>query len=332
MKHMKESIFLSAIRSFCNTLLGTIGIFFGFIPILIIVSFFSTTTEDLSKNKIEFLPNHLGESKILPASTPAVLQLYITGTIGMDFKAQDINSQLLESKRGMFRKDRVKAILLYINSPGGTVVDSDNIYRSILSYKQKYKVPVYAFVEGLCASGGMYIACSADKIYSSPVGLIGSVGVRMGPFFNVYNTMEKYGVKSETLVSGKDKDALNPFRKWKNDEDKFYQGISDYYYSVFIDIVSNSRKIDKNDLLNNYGAHVFDPIKAKEYKYIDEANMSYEDTLLDLIKEAKIDPNKPYQVATLIPKKNWLTPITGKVLIFFKSMFNSIFFDKSVTL
>lgn len=65
--------------------------------------------------------------------------------------------------------------LVYINTPGGTVVDADGIYRALLEYKTKYDVPIYAYIDGLCASGGMYVALAADKIFASDVSLIGSV-------------------------------------------------------------------------------------------------------------------------------------------------------------
>ena len=331
MKYLKESIFLSAIRSFFNTLLGTAGIFLAFIPIVLMITFFSHSTEDFAKTKIEILPNHKGNMKMLSMNTPAILQVNISGVIGADFavKASEVKMQLLESRKGILKNNRVKAILLYINSPGGTVIDADNIYRNILAYKDKFKVPVYAYVDGLCASGGMYIACSADKIYSSPVGLIGSVGVKMGPFFNFYDLMDKYGVKSETLTQGKDKDALNSFRKWKKDEDQFFQDINAYYYNMFVNIVSKARNMDRNTLINTYGAHVFDPVKAKEYKYIDEINMSLDETLVDLLKSANIDPEKPYQYLTLVSKRTWLSPITGKAMSFFRNTLKSAFISNS---
>ena len=68
-------------------------------------------------------------------------------------------------------------------APGGAADDSVGIYRALCEYKKKYNVPIYAFVDGLCASGGMYIACAADKIYATPSSVIGSVGVIMGPLF-----------------------------------------------------------------------------------------------------------------------------------------------------
>src|SRR5690606_22323692 len=115
------------------------------------------------------------------------LQINVHGVIGdaksgIDTKmAQNI---LLDSRTGDFKNERGKGILLHMNTPGGTVVDSDNIYRMLKTYKERYKVPVFAFVDGLCASGGMYISCAADKVYAGPASIIGSVGVIIGPFFN----------------------------------------------------------------------------------------------------------------------------------------------------
>ncbi|MFI5264393.1 MAG: S49 family peptidase, partial [Candidatus Kapaibacterium sp.] len=90
----------------------------------------------------------------------------------------------VESQEGDFKNNRVKGILLYMDTPGGYSTDSDTIYRLLMEYKKQYKVPIYAYVDGLCASGGMYIAITADKIMASDTSLIGSIGVIAPTFMN----------------------------------------------------------------------------------------------------------------------------------------------------
>ncbi|MBN2479066.1 MAG: S49 family peptidase [Parachlamydiales bacterium] len=332
MEFTKESIFISSIRSFFSTLLGTIGIFIAFIPIFIILSMFSSGKEDIFKTKLEILPDHLGNMKILGMSTPAVLQVNISGIIGIDggIKSQDIEYQLLESRKGILKNNRVKAVLLNINTRGGDVIDADTIYRELMYYKEKYKVPVYAYTNGFCASGGMYIACAADKIYSSPVSIIGSIGVISGPFFNFYDTMQKIGIQAKTISEGKDKDALSPFRKWKEKEGESFEELTEHYYKMFVNLISTSRNIDKDKIINEYGARVFNAEKAKEIGYIDNANSNYKEALVELLKEAKLDPEKSYQVVSLIPKRNWFTQFSAQSKMFFKGILTNLFSNDQV--
>jgi signal peptide peptidase SppA len=215
-----------------------------------------------------------------------------------DLNAKTVEAQLLDSREGALKGDRVKAILLHINSPGGGALDAHAIYARLKEYKEQYKVPIYAYVDGMCASGGMMIACAADKIFSGPVGIIGSVGVLMGPNFNVAGLMERYGVKQLTITRGKDKDMLSPYREWKPGEDQSLEDIIDYDYNLFVNLVAEARpQMNKNRLIHEFGAQVYDPVRAEDYGYIDDGKSSYSAALTSLVKEAEID--EKYQVVEL---------------------------------
>jgi len=242
-----------------------------------------------------------GSRRPLPPSTPVILRINIHGVIGGRYlNSKTIETQLLHSREGTLKNNRVKGILLHINSPGGLVVDSYNIYKMLSDYKARYHVPIYAYVDGLCASGAMMIACCTDRIFSSPVGVIGSVGVRMGPNFNFAKIMEMYGVKQLTLTEGKHKDELNPFREWAPKEGQTLQEILAYNYQLFLSIVTAARpSLSRNKLVHEYGARVYDPIKAAEYGYIDDGNSSYESALLQLLKQIGMEEEEKYQVMEL---------------------------------
>ena len=172
------------------------------------------------------------------STTPVILKVNVQGVIGIDDLTRHKFQELLtESREKSLKNDRVKAILLCIDSPGGTVSDADGIYNALKAYKKQFGVPVYAYVDGLCASGGMYIACAADKIYASDASLVGSIGVLFPAMFNFVKLMEKVGVDSKTLIAGKGKDEMNPFRTWKPDEGANYQKIVDDFYEIFVDVV-----------------------------------------------------------------------------------------------
>jgi len=290
---MRDSIFLSSIRAFFVALFSVAGITFGFFPILILIGLFSDTTSSTPTATFtpEIVANAEGKRKVLSGSAPVILKLNIDGVIGIaPLDSDTMRSQLVESREDQLKDNRVKAILLHINSPGGTVVDADGIYRALKAYKEQYKVPVYAYIDGLCASGGMYIAMSADKIYASDASIIGSIGVLSPSFLNFSQLMDKIGIQALTLTAGKGKDELNPLRPWKPGEQDNIQSIIDYYYQQFVDIVVQNRpEVIKEKLINDYGAKIFNPIQAKEIGFINAAGYSLNMTIKDLLKEIGIE-------------------------------------------
>lgn len=301
MEIQTDSIMKTASRSLVKSFAKVIGLFLGVIIAFIIVSIF--TNRDLLPQPSEpmLLPDAHGQRKLLPPYTPAILVLRVDNVIGMgDLTTEKFKQLLLDSREGLLEKDRLKGIMLYINSPGGSAIDSDNIYSMLMHYKQEHKIPIYGFVDGLCASGGMYIAAACDKIYSVPTSIIGSIGVRSGPNFNFVGLMEKYGVSSLTFTQGKDKDMMNPFRPWMPQEGASIQNVLQAMYERFINVVTTSRtKMSKDLLVNQYGANVFIASQAEDNGYIDHANASYEMTIQDLVKASGIADGDAYQVIQL---------------------------------
>lgn len=236
-------------------------------------------------------------------TSPIVLRLEIHGVIGTgNLKPAIIREKLFASQEGLFH-GRTKAIILEINSPGGLASDSYAIYELLKDYKKRTGVPIFAHIEGLCASGAMMIACSADKVFANPSSITGSVGVIMGPAVNVYDLMTTHGVKAKTLTAGKDKDALNPTKKWAPDEGAHIQRAVDEDYELFVDIVTSNRKrISKEALVGSYGAHVFAAKDALSHGYIDAIIPSYEQFLEQTVAETKISSN--YQVIGLRIQKS----------------------------
>jgi protease-4 len=309
---MRQSLFFSALRSFFTALFAVIGIGIGFLLLMILIAALpsTTSTTDLTnKFSPEVMANANGERKSVSATVPVILKLNLHGVIGGEELTTDMIKQLLvESREGSLKNDRVKAILLSINSPGGTVVDSDGIYRAIKHYKEQYKVPVYAHVDGLCASGGYYSACAADKIFATEASLIGSIGVIVSPFFNFTQLIDKLGIQALTLSAGKGKDELNPLRPWKAGEQENLQSIINYYYALFVDIVAANRpELDKSKLINDYGANVFNPTEAQQYGYINEKNSTESDVLKLLLQQIGIE-NEEYQVVEL-QHKTWFSEL-----------------------
>jgi len=319
---MRDSIFYVSLRSFFKALFTIIGLGFGIIPLLVIISLFgSSESEPDSKFTPKIAPNAEGVRKRMSKDSPVILKINIVGLVGgEELSMKNIRQQLVESREDTLKNNRVKAIILNVETPGGTVVDAAGIYDALKSYKEQYKVPVYAYVDGLCASGGMYIACAADKIYASDVSIVGSIGVIAPSFLNLTNLLEKIGVSSLTLFAGKGKDDLNPLRPWVPGEQDSYQSIINTYYNNFVDLVASNRpKLDKNKLIKEYGANVFPAKQAAQYGYIDGSGVSYSETLKMLLKEISIEDDY-YQVIEM-ESKTWFNTLfdsqssvfTGKI-------------------
>lgn len=301
----RESIFTNAVRSLCTSFATILGIVIGLAVAATIFMTIAAPSYLPEGPDPLIMPDAHGERAVLPGNTPAILRIEVQGVVGVDDLTGPVFHDILaHSRKGILQGDRVKGILLHVDTPGGTVVDADAIYRALLAYKEKFKVPVYAFVNGLCASGGMYIVSAADKIYATYPSVIGSIGVIMGPTFNFADAMAKYGVAALTITEGKDKDALNPFRPWKPGEDASIRDITARMYEQFVNIVTNARpKLDKTKLIQDYGAHVFIAKEAQTLGYIDVADTNYGDALTDLVAAAGIGEKEKYQVIQLVPPK-----------------------------
>lgn len=294
----RESIFISAIRSFCNAFFAILGISICFLLVGIVFAFAIGSSSAPEKTSFSIESDANGNRTPLPISSPAILKITLEGVVGAGkLITPSVESILLDSREGILKNNRVKGILLCINTPGGSVTDANGIYETLKTYKERYKIPIFAYVDGTCASGGVYIASAADKIYASSVSIIGSVGVILGPIFNFYGLMEKWGIKATTISTGMDKDILNPFAPMKPGEDTSFYKISEHLYNLFVDIVVAARpRLDKEKLINTYGAQVYVATTAQELGFIDVANTNYEHAVKDLALAAGIKEDEKYQV------------------------------------
>ena len=166
---------------------------------------------------------------------------------------------------------RVKALLLRINSPGGGVTASDEIYNEILRFKREENVPVVASLGDVAASGGYYVACAADTIVAHPTTVTGSIGVIMMNL-NLEGLLGKIGVKNQTFKAGEHKDILSPLRPVTPEERRIVQGILDSMHKRFIGVVTDSRaaKLEQTRLAELTDGRIFDANQALEAGLVDE--------------------------------------------------------------
>jgi len=156
---------------------------------------------------------------------------------GTDASADRINASL----RAAFKDSTTRGVVLEINSPGGSPVQAQNIYDEIWRLRKKYpRIPIYAVVQDICASGGYYVASAADRIYVTRASIVGSVGVRMDSF-GVTGLMKKLGVQRRLLTAGKNKGLLDPFLPEDPKQKAFVQAMLDQIHEQFISDVRRGR-------------------------------------------------------------------------------------------
>ncbi len=163
----------------------------------------------------------------------------VTGMIADKESASADN--IVGGLRAAFEDPRVKGIVLRINSPGGSPVQSGYVYDEIGRLRALHpSIKVYAVISDLGASGAYYIASAADQIYADKASLVGSIGVTAAGYGFV-GTMEKLGVERRTYTSGEHKSFLDPFQPEKPDETRFWQSVLDTTHQQFIASVKKGR-------------------------------------------------------------------------------------------
>jgi protease IV len=178
-----------------------------------------------------------GSSSASSSQHTAVVELAGVIDSGGTASADTINGAL----QAAFKDSSTAGVLLRINSPGGSPVQAGMIYDEILRLKKLHpKIPIYAVVEEICASGGYYVAAATDKIYVDKASLVGSIGVLMDGF-GFTGLMEKVGVERRLLTAGENKGFLDPFSPQNETQRKFVQGMLAEIHQQFIDAVKNGR-------------------------------------------------------------------------------------------
>jgi protease-4 len=184
-----------------------------------------------------------GAAKILLLDLSGVLA---EETAGFSLSPPPPRVPLLARVREELRKaeddDRVKALIVRINSPGGTITASDILYRELHGFKTRKKIPVVAAIMDVGASGGYYAALAADTIVAHPTTVTGSIGVIMLTV-NAQGLLEKIGVAPLAIKSGPRKDAGSPFRGLTEEERAIFQSVIDEMHSRFVRLIAESRKI-----------------------------------------------------------------------------------------
>ena len=166
-----------------------------------------------------------------------------------------------------FRKTpSVKAILVRVDSPGGSVAPSQEIHEAI--HRAREVKPVVASMGSVAASGGYYVASAAEKIFANPGTLTGSIGVAVHTR-NLQELMSKIGVENAVIKSGKFKDAGTPYRKMTEREESYLQAVSDEIYDQFVEAVSKSRQLKQEEVQEIADGRIYTGKRAQELGLVD---------------------------------------------------------------
>jgi len=177
------------------------------------------------------------------------------------------SSEIIEEIRQYEEDDGVKAILLRIDSPGGGVGPSQEIYREVMKVKSKKKV--LTSMGSVAASGGYYIACASDLIVANPGTITGSIGVLM-EFTNIEELFKKIGIKGVVLKSGKHKDIGSPLREMTPEDKKIVQGVIDNVQQQFVQAVAEGRRLDRAKVSEIADGRILTGEQAKQLGLVDQ--------------------------------------------------------------
>lgn len=211
-----------------------------------------------------------GKTKILLLDVSGVLADE-TGSVvlGAPPPRVPIVARVREELRKAEEDENVKALIVRINSPGGTITASDLIYREIDVFKTRRKIPVIVIMMDVAASGGYYAALAGDTIMALPTTVTGSIGVVMLTI-NAQGLMEKIGVAPLAIKSGAMKDAGSPFRPLTEQERTVFQSVIDQMYARFVGLIVKSRKMTEDKVRAAADGRIYTAEQAKDLGLVDE--------------------------------------------------------------
>jgi protease-4 len=208
-------------------------------------------------------------------------QFEITGQ-GDKIALVEITGEILSSEEAVaeikkHRENRsIRAILLRIDSPGGGVVASQEIYDEVRKTRDG-GMPVVASMGSVAASGGYYVACGASLIIANPGTLTGSIGV-ISQFLTIDSLLGRVGIDAKTIKSGKYKDAGSPFRRMSREDQAYFQDLMDVVHGQFMNVVAEQRDMDIETVEGLADGRVFTGEDAYRIGLVDTLG-TYEDAI-----------------------------------------------------
>jgi protease-4 len=213
------------------------------------------------------------EAPSFSLSTNQVALLEIEGAI---FDSQTFNQQL----KDYGRRSGVRAVVVRLNTPGGGVAATQEIYEAVLRFRTETRKKVIASMSSVAASGGYYVACATDRVYANPGSITGSIGV-IAEWYNYGDLLRWAKMQDVVIKSGEYKDAGNPARPLTEAERAYFQRLIDGLYNQFVSAVVKNRKMPEGAVRKLADGRVYTGEEAKQLGLIDDLG-----TLQDAIQAA----------------------------------------------
>ena len=274
-----------------------IAVFACTVALAAAIFIFNTANSALNKNKkstISAVSNSetkikdklLGKKENKFPKNEYIAKLFIKGVIS---ESNDSYNQewILSTIENLQEDTNNRGIVLVINSPGGGVYQADEVFLALEKYKKETERPVYAYFTSLAASGGYYVGCAADYIMANRNSLTGSIGVIAGQFTDLTGLMEKWGIKSTTIHSGRNKLMGNFNEPMTQEQQEIMQSIADECYEQFTDIVAESRGLSKEEVYKLADGRIYTALQAKEASLINSIGTL--DELIETMQRKEFD-------------------------------------------
>lgn len=224
-----------------------------------------------------------GEAKVLIVDISGLLlSSRPTGVIDRLLDRPSLPTRFKEELTKAADDPDVKAVVLRINSPGGTVTASDILHHEVRVFKKKRPIPIIASIMDLGTSGGYYVAVAGDRIVAHPSSITGSIGVIMVSL-NAAGLLEKVGIEAIAVTSGPNKDMGSPFRAMTEEERAIFQSVIDSLYERFLQAVQEGRpRLSKEEVKRLADGRIYSAAQAKQLGLVDE--IGYLDDAIELAK------------------------------------------------
>lgn len=223
-----------------------------------------------------------GESDYSKIREEHISVLSIEGTIGEDLGDGYNHQWVLDRIDDAMNNSSNRGLIVFLNTPGGAVYETDEVYLKLREYQRTGR-PLYAAMGSMAASGGYYIAAPADKIIANRNCWTGSIGVTAGTVFDISGFLEKYGIKTVTITSGKNKAMGSMTEPLTKEQREIYQSLTDEAYDQFTEIVAEGRSMSIKKVRKLADGRIYTAKQALKNGLIDEIG-----TLDDAISDMRI--------------------------------------------
>jgi protease IV len=233
-------------------------------------------------------PGPVQEVQLAGSGDGKVLLMDLSGVISSSEKEgllpqPNLVASFKEELTKAAKDEKIKALVLRINSPGGTVNASDILYHELKTFKANKKIPIITSMMDVAASGGYYMAMASDAIFVHPSTVTGSIGVIMLTV-NAKGLLEKVGVEANAITSGPRKDMGSPFRTMTADEKAIFQGVIDSFYQRFLMVVQEGRpQLSADQIKKLADGRIYSGEQAKDAGLVDD--IGYLDEAIERAKK-----------------------------------------------